>query len=244
MKEVTLVITSCGRFDLLEETLDSFFECNTYPIKKIIITEDSTEGKKLERLISKYDGKNQDFRLIVNETRLGQLKSIDKAYREIDTEYIFHCEDDWKFLKSGFIEKSMEVMEEDEKILVVGLRSKEDFKEDFFYDEDYVSKKGEHYYSVKGEIFTYNPALRRKKDMDLFGSHEKLENQRYEEVLSDFYKKRGFKAIFFKEPYVTHIGNKRHVHFSNRRKNTVLNFKIDRLIKKIRAKILKLRGKL
>jgi putative lipooligosaccharide biosynthesis glycosyltransferase len=133
MKEVTLVITSCGRFDLLEETLDSFFECNTYPIKKIIITEDSTEGKKLERLISKYDGKNQDFRLIVNETRLGQLKSIDKAYREIDTEYIFHCEDDWKFLKSGFIEKSMEVMEEDEKILVVGLRSKEDFKEDFFY---------------------------------------------------------------------------------------------------------------
>ena len=55
---------------------------------------------------------------------------------------------------------------------------------------------------------------------------------------------RGFKAVFFKEPYVTHIGNKRHVHFSNRRKNTVLNFKIDRLIKKIRAKILKLRGKL
>ena len=244
MKEVTLVITSCGRFDLLEETLDSFFECNTYPIKKIIITEDSTEGKKLERLISKYDGKNQDFRLIVNETRLGQLKSIDKAYREIDTEYIFHCEDDWKFLKRGFIEKSMEVMEEDEKILVVGLRSKDNFKEDFFYDEDYVSKEGEHYYSVKGEIFTYNPALRRKKDMDLFGSHEKLENQRYEEVLSDFYKEHGFKAIFFKEPYVTHIGNKRHVHFSNRRKNTVLNFKIDRLIKKIRAKILKLRGKL
>jgi len=161
MKEVTLVITSCGRFDLLEETLDSFFECNTYPIKKIIITEDSTEGKKLERLISKYDGKNQDFRLIVNETRLGQLKSIDKAYREIDTEYIFHCEDDWKFLKSGFIEKSMEVMEEDEKILVVGLRSKEDFKENFFYDKDYVSKKGEHYYNVKGEIFTYNPALRK-----------------------------------------------------------------------------------
>ena len=244
MKEVTLVITSCGRFDLLEETLDSFFECHTYPIKKIIITEDSTEGKKLERLISKYDGKNQDFRLIVNETRLGQLKSIDKAYREIDTEYIFHCEDDWKFLKSGFIEKSMEVMEEDEKILVVGLRSKEDFKEDFFYDKDYVSKKGEHYYNVKGEIFTYNPALRRKKDMDLFGLHEKLENQRYEEVLSNFYKERGFKAVFFKEPYVTHIGNKRHVHFSNRRKNTVLNFKIDRLIKKIRAKILKLRGKL
>ena len=66
MKDVSLVITSCGRFDLLKRTLDSFFEKNTYPIKKIIITEDSTEGKKLETLVSKY--KNQNFKLIVNRT--------------------------------------------------------------------------------------------------------------------------------------------------------------------------------
>ena len=243
-KEVTLVITSCGRFDLLKETLDSFFEYNTYPIKKIIITEDSTERKKLEKLISKYDNKNQNFKLIVNKIRLGQLKSIDKAYREIDTEYIFHCEDDWRFFKKGFIEKSMELLEEDEKILVVGLRAKEDFVQDFFYDKDYISKTGEKYYNVKGEIFTYNPALRRKKDMDLFGLHEKLENQRYEEVLSNFYKDRGFKSIFLKEPAVEHIGNKRHVHFSKNRKNTVFSFKIDRMIKKIRAKILKMKGKI
>jgi len=243
-KEVTLVITSCGRFDLLKKTLDSFFEYNTYPIKKIIITEDSTERKKLEKLISKYDDKNQNFKLIVNKIRLGQLKSIDKAYREIDTEYIFHCEDDWRFFKKGFIEKSMELLEEDEKILVVGLRAKEDFVQDFFYDKDYISKTGEKYYNVKGEIFTYNPALRRKKDMDLFGLHEKLENQRYEEVLSNFYKDRGFKSIFLKEPAVEHIGNKRHVHFSKNRKNTVFSFKIDRMIKKIRAKILKMKGKI
>ena len=242
MEDVTAVITSCGRFDLLEETLDSFFEFNTYPIKKIIITEDSTEGKKLEKLISKYKDKKQNFQLIVNETRLGQLKSIDKAYREIDTKYIFHCEDDWKFFEKGFIEKSIKLLEEDEKILIVGLRSKKDFPENFFFDKDYVSKSGEHYYNVKGEIFTYNPALRRKKDMDLFGLHEKLENQRYEEVLSNFYKERGYKTVFFKEPAVEHIGNKRHVHFSKNRKNTVLSFKIDRLIKKILAKILKMRG--
>ena len=244
MEDVTAVITSCGRFDLLEETLDSFFEFNTYPIKKIIIIEDSTEGKKLEKLISKYKDKKQKFQLIVNEKRLGQLKSIDKAYREIDTKYIFHCEDDWKFFKKGFIEKSIKLLEEDEKILIVGLRSKKDFPENFFFDKDYVSKSGEHYYNVKGEIFTYNPALRRKKDMDLFGLHEKLENQRYEEVLSNFYKERGYKTVFFKEPAVEHIGNKRHVHFSKNRKNTVLSFKIDRLIKKIRAKILKMRGKI
>ena len=80
MKEVSLVITSCGRFDLLKKTLDSFFEKNTYPIKKIIITEDSTEGEKLKKLISEYENKN--FCLIVNKKRIGQLRSIDKAYNE------------------------------------------------------------------------------------------------------------------------------------------------------------------
>lgn len=241
MKEVSLVITSCGRFDLLKKTLDSFFENNTYPIKKIIITEDSTEGDKLKKLISEYE--NQNFCLIINEERMGQLKSIDKAYKEVDTEYIFHCEDDWEFLKKGFIEKSMELLEENPKILLVGLRDREDYCEGFFLDKDYVSLKGDSFYEVKDEVFTYNPGLRRKYDRDLFGLHEKLENTRYEDELSVFYKKKGYRAVFFKEKYVEHIGNKRHVHFSRKGKNTVLDFKIDRLIKKIRYNILKLFGK-
>ena len=60
----------------------------------------------------------------MNETRIGQIKSIDKAYKEVKTEYVFHCEDDWEFLREGFIEKSMEMLKEDPKIAVVGLRSK------------------------------------------------------------------------------------------------------------------------
>jgi len=31
---------------------------------------------------------------------IGQIKSIDKAYSMVDTEYIFHCEDDWEFYDS------------------------------------------------------------------------------------------------------------------------------------------------
>ena len=242
MEEVTLVITSCGRFDLLKRTLDSFFEKNTYPIKKIIITEDSTEGKKLENLISQYENK-YNFCLIINETREGQLKSIDKAYNEVDTEYIFHCEDDWEFLKEGFIEKSMKLLKEDPKLLTIGLRSKKDFKEDFFKKEDYISKDGERFYEVNEEIYTYNPGLRRKSDNDLFGSHEKLKDKLYEIELSKFYKDRNYRTIYFKEKYVEHIGDKRHVHFSRKGKNSILDFKIDRMVKKIRYTFLKLFGK-
>ena len=80
--------------------------------------------------------------------------------------------------------------------------------------------------------------------MDLFGKHEKLEGQRYEEVLSDFYKEKGYKLVFLKEPFVEHIGNKRHVYFSQKGRNSILNFKIDRFIKTIRAKWLKKIGKI
>ncbi|MDO5088561.1 MAG: glycosyltransferase, partial [Leptotrichiaceae bacterium] len=229
-----------------EKTLDSFFEKNTYPIKKIVITEDSTEGKKLKKLISRYENKKYipEIHLIINEKREGQLKSIDKAYKEVDTEYIFHCEDDWEFLRKGFIEKSISLLEEDPKLLLVGLRGKEDFKEDFFKEEDYISENGTAYYEVKREIFTYNPSLKRKKDSDLFGSHEKLKDELYELALSEFYKKKGYRAVYFKDKYVRHIGTKRHVHFSKRGKNSVLDFKLDRMIKKIRYTILKLFGKI
>lgn len=242
MKNVSLVITSCGRFDLLEKTLDSFFEYNTYPIKKVIITEDSTEDKKLEKLVLKY--KNQNFKLIVNEKRLGQLRSIDKAYAEVDTEYVFHCEDDWEFLKPGFIEKSMEVIEDNPMIAIVGLRPREDCSMIPLLDEPYYSPSGEKFFEIRDHIFTYNPGLRRKDICDLFGKNVKLEGTLWEDEISKFYKDRGYRMVSFEKRYVEHIGNKRHVHYSKKGKNSVLNFKIDRFIKTIRAKWLKMIGKI
>ena len=45
MKGITLVVTSCNRFDLLVQTLNSFFSKNTYNLDKIIIIEDSGRKK-------------------------------------------------------------------------------------------------------------------------------------------------------------------------------------------------------
>ena len=97
--EVTVVITSCGRFDLLKKTLDSFFTFNTYPVKKVIITEDSGDDGVYTAIPEEY--KNY-FTIIVNKPKLGQIRSIDKAYSLVDTDYIFHCEDDWDFYRDGF----------------------------------------------------------------------------------------------------------------------------------------------
>jgi hypothetical protein len=39
--DITLVVTSCGRFDLLRRTLASFDRYNDTPLREVFITEDS-----------------------------------------------------------------------------------------------------------------------------------------------------------------------------------------------------------
>lgn len=44
MSELTVVLTSCRRHDLLLKSLESFFATNDYPISEIIIIEDSEQS--------------------------------------------------------------------------------------------------------------------------------------------------------------------------------------------------------
>ena len=110
--EVSLVITSCGRFDLLEETLDSFFKYNTYPIKKIIITEDSTEGNKLKKLVSKYE--NQNFYMAEIPSKADSNYTI--SYQGIDIKGLV--------LKVGVVNNSDLAMIEDMVVNLIEVSDK------------------------------------------------------------------------------------------------------------------------
>ena len=178
MKKVTVVLTSCGRLDLLTKTIESFNKFNTYPITKFIFIDDSGDikfkkkaNKILTSLLRKYD-----YSLIFNENRQGQIKSVDYAYSMVETPYIFHLEDDWEFYESYFIEHSFKLMDEDSKLITVWLRELNDtmdhpvgkeykfatyleenqplFVLKFFYLEDFKGWSG----------FSFNPGLRRYKD--------------------------------------------------------------------------------
>ena len=122
--DVTMVITSCNRPKLLEKTLDSFFKFNTYPIKEIIIIDDSGKTVVNDFLLKRY--KYSNFILLYNKRNIGQVNSIDIAYRYITTKYVFHCEEDWEFLEYNFIINSMKILEHDPKIFTVWLRPHDD----------------------------------------------------------------------------------------------------------------------
>jgi hypothetical protein len=208
MNEVTLVITSCGRPDLLDRTINSFLLHNTYPIQNTIIIEDGPA------LTISQDLSN--INIIINKERKGQVYSIDKAYSYVTTPFIFHCEDDWEFYKSGFIERSLEILTNNGHILQAWLREQQDTnghpvekREDLSYDLMALD------WGDKWHGFSWNPGLRRLSDYKTIDNYSKYQEETLaigtEAVLNKIYKDLGFRAAILREGYVKHIGEGRHI---------------------------------
>lgn len=229
MDEITVVLTSCGRIDLLEKTLDSFFKYNTYPIKKYIIIEDSANQEVFDKCsklnIEKY---NNSLSFIFNYEKVGQSKSIDIAYSVVDTEYVFHCEDDWEFYRSGFIMDSINVLKTQPKVIQSWIRPKSDgilnkIDSEVFYlpNNVYVRRVLPTNFIVRGgnldgsDIvinnymgFSWNPGVKRLSDWKLLnGGYSQFT---HEHLVDAFYRDNGFIVVSISkddnEGYVKHIG--------------------------------------
>ena len=209
MTAYSVVITSCGRFDLLRATLASLLPNLDVRPQKIVIVEDSCDPA-VKTVAAEFDG---DFEILVNEVKLGQIASIDRAYNTISTPYIFHCEDDWEFLRSGFITESAALLHHLDRVSMVGLRPREELNplirklpaeraanvEFFQYDP-----------ALHPEYFSYsfNPGLRRLSDYQKIGPFAHLG---HEPDISYAFKKAGFRMAGLQHPAVRHIGSGRHV---------------------------------
>lgn len=106
-EEVTAIFFSCRRIELLARTVRAFTESNTYPVKEMIIVNDSGDRIIHELLRESYP----DYTLVLHPENVGLIRSIDLGYQHIKTNYFFHCEDDWMCNgRKGFIERSLMIM--------------------------------------------------------------------------------------------------------------------------------------
>jgi hypothetical protein len=211
--DVTLVVTSCGRFDLLRRTLLSFDRCNDTPLREVFITEDSGNEMARDCLPEHWRAYATVF---VNRPRLGQLASIDLAYAAVKTPWIFHCEDDWEFYRPAFIEDSRFLLEANPEALQVWLRSA---AHDLALHSPYLSF-GERQvsagipfyrvYSAKAEWqgFSFNPGLRRLAD---YRRHAPYARFGGEKALSQIYAGEGRYALILENDAVLHTGWGEHV---------------------------------
>ena len=218
--KVTIVLTSCNRVELLDNTLESFVKYNTYPIYQTLLIDDSGVFHCNSHLCKKYPQLN--ITEIYNIKNMGQIPSIDKVYAMVKTKWIFHCEEDWQFLEYGFIEKSMKILKEDktDKIFTVWLRPHNDtsghpiVKDSLgrgFYE---MARK---YETVGGCIWrgiTLNPGLRKTSMCMKYHPYMKhckilIDYTKINEYsLNELYGSDGYYSVILDKEsgYVTHIG--------------------------------------
>jgi hypothetical protein len=177
MSDVTFFLTSCKRHDLLKICLESFEEYNTYPIDRAIIIEDSPQDISWCKDILKSI---PNVELLNTGGRQGQLRNIDRCYAMIDTPYVFHCEDDFQFTQSGFIEGSKTILEAEPTCVNVWLHPYDACPAEHTYKEK-LEVNGVEYYGVLSLVegegglgFTFQPSLHRIADWSRWGNYNSL----------------------------------------------------------------------
>ena len=129
--DYSLVITSCGRFDLLRRTVASFLKFADVQPKQCILVEDSGD-ESVREVLAPF---NVPFEILINQPNTGQQPSIerlhaaiDRAYAQVKFPHIFHCEDDWEFFRTGFIQESFIVLNALPKASAVMLRGRDEHR--------------------------------------------------------------------------------------------------------------------
>lgn len=227
-RDITICLTSCGRFDLLEKTINSLV---TYwdgePPAAFLIHEDSGAipdqlAIDLNRFLQRHWQIKAEWSV---SNRAGQVHAIDSLYTQVQTHYIFHCEDDWEFYQTGFIADSREVLDHDSDIYTVWLRHPSDRNGHPVLNGVRRTLNNVRFQDIAINYrkvwhgMTWNPGLRRLRDYMIAGHFSSFciwnnnDHCQSEQQFNAHYRELGFKAATLCRGFVKHLGNNRRTQF-------------------------------
>jgi len=222
-RRVTAVVTSCARHDLLVQTLRSFFAHNTHPETRMIVVEDGDQDPD-HSVKAEFSG--QPIEWINTGGRGGQIRAIDLAYSRVRTPYVFHMEDDWEFLRPGFVETSIPILEAEPMCLQVWLRGKPGRRGHGAEEIDRTTAGIPWRPVIRDRKnfwhgFSFNPSLRRLREYRLLGRFADVADAQLgkgavgEAQLSEIYGSMGYFAaqLWLDDGagFIAHLGGERHV---------------------------------
>lgn len=209
MSDITVVVTSCRRHDLLQRTLASFFETQGDAAAEILVIEDSDDAG-VHAVADRFPGR--PIRILLNGSNIGQVRSVDRAYAAVRTGLIFHLEDDWEFTRPGTLADAARLLLVHSGALLVMAREAADMPRYVRSLRD-QSFGGIRYKRVFPELhhawhsFTFNPTLKRTADYRrLAGGYAGLGDER---AISRRCKAEGWDMLWLCEGGVRHIGDAR-----------------------------------
>lgn len=212
LPNVTLLLTSCNRFNLLEKTLLSFVNHNTHKIDKTVIVDDSAAPvPDFIRYVSGL-GSLGEVVWISNGVRKGQIYTADRVWGEAKTEYCFWSEDDWEYVRGGFIEESLAILEQHKNIVQCWLR--DDSSHPVIDDPRFTFQIMKPNWEEGWSGWCFNPGLRRLSDyrkIGSYGRHVGYDTRFVGELeLSKLYYSMGMFAAKLPTA-VRHIGEAQHI---------------------------------
>lgn len=214
--DTTTFVLSCNRLDVLDKTLTSFFKTRDYQTKMVIVDDSAVEGV-FEKLVEKYGDQCDVICFPRNRT---QWWAMDFMVSYCDTEYIFYLEDDWEFLKSGYLNDSKRILKKHRNIGVIDIswrtfewqgidsydKALVTFRADDGADVSYYNKKPWTItdYHLAWYGWVGSPNLKRRDDLIWLGRVEKWHN---EWNIDRKFLAMGYKAVFLNGKYVEHLGD-------------------------------------
>ena len=206
--DTTTFILSCNRLQVLDETIKSFLETRDF-VTKMVIVDDSAEQGVFETLVEQY-GSFCD--VVCFPKNRSQWWAMDFMVSWCDTDYIFYLEDDWKLLKSGYLDASKQILQKYRDIGTVDI-SWRTFENEGIDSYDRTLIDNQFYYKKLWRISDYHlqwygwigsPNLKRRDDLILLGRVEKWHN---EWNIDRRFLGLGFKAVFLNGEYARHLGD-------------------------------------
>jgi hypothetical protein len=200
--EITTFFLSCNRLSLLDCTIASYLATADLPARMAIL--DDSGQDVYSTLVSRY-GDRCD--IICFPHNRGQWWALDFITTYAGSKYIFYVEDDWRFLKNGYLSLSRSILEGDRFIGLVDI-SDIRFEQFDIYGKDqsaYINKKpfrisGNHLYWIG---WVGSPSLRRREDLVKLGRIEALHA---EWQIDRKWALLGLRGVYSRDAYVTHTG--------------------------------------
>lgn len=209
MHSLDVILTSCGRHDLLEVTLASFFEHFDGKVNNFYIYEDygySNMSTTMKDNIVKLRDKYPTVEWIIPNKKTGQITALDTLWGKCTTQYVFQMEDDWLFYDTGFVSASIEKLHHNPKVVMYWIRDRADTNGHPISKDGILSTHG------RWKGYSFNPSVKRLSDYRLlgkFGRHTKFnpkDPSHSEWVIGTKYFQRGFVAGILDKGYIKHLG--------------------------------------
>ncbi|MEQ1649548.1 MAG: hypothetical protein ABL898_13260 [Hyphomicrobiaceae bacterium] len=204
---VTVCITSCARLDLLSKTLDTFRRYNRGG--KFLISEDSCDPVVVEKLRQSYPG----MTILWGSERLGIMRSIDRLYLNVETEIIFHLEDDWEFSGAVDWNAALALLNARPDIVNICVRAISEMKEKYLNRSEALSTAGASFrimhLDAHPEYYSWspNPGFLRRTTYDQFAPFSRVNPDQ----MSGLMKKAQLRQAFLLPGVAHHIGYGRNV---------------------------------